>query len=125
MLDLKNLNKNDGDTFDNLSADLIDENFNKIKEYINNLNVPTRTKQLVNDSNFLTSIELTEEVINEITKFNENFSGSNDSIASKLNNLATQNKDILKLVDIILEGSYLTNEKDEILTDESDEILTL
>ena len=122
-IDLKKLNKNDGDIFDNLSADLIDENFNKIKEYINNLNIPTRTKQLINDSNYLTSIEITDEVVSDIKKFNDNF-GETDNLGTKIRNLQEQNKEMLVLMDSMLSGQIVTtNEGTEILFDDGENLI--
>lgn len=122
-IDLKNLNKNDGDTLDNSCVDLIDENFNKIKDYINNLNIPTRTKQLINDSNYLTSLEITDEVINDIKKFNENFADTDSSLGTKIKNLQDQNKELLILMDAILSGQIVTtNDGDEILFDDGQDL---
>lgn len=122
-IDLKNLNKNDGDTLDNNCVDLIDENFNKIKDYINNLNIPTRTKQLINDSNYLTSLEITDEVINDIKKFNENFADTDSSLGTKIKNLQDQNKEMLILMDAILSGQIVTtNDGDEILFDDGQDL---
>lgn len=122
-IDLKNLNKNDGDTLDNSCVDLIDENFNKIKDYINNLNIPTRTKQLINDSNYLTSLEITDEVINDIKKFNENFADTDSSLGTKIKNLQDQNKEMLILMDAILSGQIVTtNDGDEILFDDGQDL---
>lgn len=58
---------------DESSFDIIDQNFENIKTVLNDTSVPTHTSQLINNSNFVTSTELSDTTLNKIDEFNTNF----------------------------------------------------
>ncbi|HBA02870.1 MAG TPA: hypothetical protein DCW51_02235, partial [Clostridium sp.] len=58
-VDITKLDKSSGQVWTEQNADTIDDNFINIRNTLKDVNIPNRTSQLLNDSNYITSPELT------------------------------------------------------------------
>lgn len=72
-IEITQLDKSSGQVWTEQNADAIDNNFANIQNTLKDVNIPNRTSQLLNDSDFLTSTEINDTTLQTLNEFNTNF----------------------------------------------------